>query len=565
MLLAAAALLLLRSGPGVVEDLAALAPPDALVFAEVREPGAIYARFRGSPLERALRGSPAWREFAESPKGRNLEKTLAAWKGISGLPLDESLRRIASRGLAAAILPVPASPKPDLLLLARAADEDSEFAAQTLQGLANLVTLGRKGEGVRREEIGEAVLYGIDGKLFAGSSGSLTIVSTNESVLKAALARAAGATSASLAGAAPFRAARESLPSGAALFAFLDAARAAATRPEGKLLPLEPSAGAAFLFGAVRELVNASPFLGLAVSGSGRSIRAILHAPVPPDGLAPEVRSIFFPSKGAPPVARAVAPAGEFLALRLYRDFEAFWTAREALGPFDDAGLRMGSRVLFGGRRFEQDILPHLGPELDLFLCRQTFGGLPRPPQVRLPGGVIVGRLRNPDALRSALTMAFQTGVGLANAQRGQEGKEGLLLSSEKHGEATFHVARYVPPEGDGPLPIEFNATPACAVVGDRFYLSSSVESLASAIDAGLAPARPGDRLDLDAAGLRALLEENEAPIVASRVLRGKTRERALSELRLFLDLLARVEGASLTFGGDGTGATLEAVLRFLY
>src|SRR5262245_63849867 len=55
----------------------------------------------------------------------------------------------------------------------------------------------------------------------------------------------------------------------------------------------------------------------------------------------------------------------------------------------------MAARVLFGGRRFEQDILPHLGAEVDFFLCRQSFDGLPRPPQVRLPGGVLVWRLRS--------------------------------------------------------------------------------------------------------------------------------------------------------------------------
>ncbi len=563
MLLALAALLLPRTGSGVVEDLAALAPPEAVAYAELLEPGALYARFRGSPLESAVRGSPGWKEFLESPKGRNLEKVLAAWKGLSGVPLDESIRRVVSKGFAAALLPGSSPQKPDLLLLARAAEEDAEFAAETLQGLANLVTLERKGEGIRREEIGEGVLFAIDEKVFAASSGPLTLASTSEAVLKAALSRAAGGTSTSLSAAPPFRAARKSAPGGASLFAFLDTARIAG--PDRKLLPSPPDAGAAFLFGAIRELVNASPFLGLAVSGSGRSFRASLHVPVPPGDLPAEIRPIFFPAKDAPPPPRAVPPQGEFLVLRLHRDFEAFWNAREALGPLDDSGLRMAARVLFGGRRFEQDILPHLGAEVDFFLCRQAFDGLPRPPQVRLPGGVLVWRLKNPDALRSALTMAFQTGVGLANAQRGQEGKEGLLLSTEKHGEATVQVARYLPPGGDGPLPVEFNATPAYALVGDRLYLSSSLESLKAALDAGLAPARAVDRLDIDGPVLREILEENEAPIVANEVLKGKPRERVVADFRLFLDLLARVEGATVSFGPDGSGVSLEAVLRFLY
>ncbi|HKB15464.1 MAG TPA: hypothetical protein VKF62_05330, partial [Planctomycetota bacterium] len=90
-------------------------------------------------------------------------------------------------------------------------------------------------------------------------------------------------------------------------------------------------------------------------------------------------------------------------------------------------------------------------------------------------------------------------------------------------------------------------------------------ESLKAALDAGLAPTRAGDRLDVDGPVLREILEENEAPIVANEVLKGKPRERVLADFHLFLDLLSRVEGATVSFGPDGSGVSLEAVLRFLY
>ena len=561
------ALLCLLSATGrPVSDLASLVPPNAIAYAELKEPGVWLARIPGSPLERTLKSLPAYEEFRAGPKGKNLEKFRAAYRAAASVDLEEALRRLVAQGLALGVVPGEHAKEPGLLLAARAADGDADFVSQTVEGIANVIAVVTKGEGVRREDEGEAIVVVLGEKVFAAALGSLTIVASSEALLKGALARAADTQVASLDKAPAFRAARKTASPEAVAFGYLDMARIATGKKEGKLIPELKDGGAAILFGALAETVNRAPFLTACLASQGRSVRLTFAAPVSPEEMRLEVRAAFFPSTEAERPARAAAPRDEFLTLRLYRDFEAIWNAREALGAGDDSGLRMATRLLFGGKRFEEDVLPHLGPELDLFLCRQAYPDLPRPPQVRFPGAVLVWRLKDAARFEPTLAMAFQTGVGLANAQRGQEGKAGLLLSTEKYGEATLHVARYMPPDGDGPLPIQFNAAPACAVVADHFYLSSSLETLKAAIDAGTAPVRPGDRLDLDATGLRRILAENEAALVSDNMLKkGNSRERAAAEVRTFLDLVGLVSGASLSLRAGEEGTKLEAVLRLLH
>jgi hypothetical protein len=555
--------LLLSLALGAPErDLSSLVPPDAIVYAEVREPQVLFETLRASPLTRALLETPEAKTFAASPKGKGIEHLSRALRGLGFDPPSEVLERFAGEAVAFALVPAPgeAGGPPRALFLSAGPQEHPEAGESALEALQSIALFS----GARPQRLdadGEPFLS-LGGKAFAAGRGRHLLASSDEETLRAALRRLLGVDAGGLDSRPEYREAVAAAASPADAFLFVDTAAIAAARADGKLFPRKKrDFGEAFLFGGVASTAEAAPWIAGSFSFREGEARLSFHTPFDPPRFAESVRATFFGPEETP--ARVAAPPQTALVVRLRRDLEALWAARETLGVGGE-GLRSAAPLLFGGRRLEDEVLPQFGPEIDFFACRRTFEEMDRPPEVRLPGFAIAMRLREPEAFGPEMISAFQTAIGLANVGRGQEGKAGFRLASQAHGGVEIHVAHLRPPEGDEPPPLEANLTPACCVAGDRFFLATDPGTLRALLSAGTAtPALPGDSLVLDAENALSILRANEEPLVANDMLeKGRDRAEAQEAVRAGFRVLETATDAAISTRSEAAGWSLTIGLR---
>jgi hypothetical protein len=326
--------------------------------------------------------------------------------------------------------------------------------------------------------------------------------------------------------------------------AFLDLARLGARVPEVLSNPL-----AALLFAEHARALREAPWLRASLDLADE--RAVLHATWgKPAAGSQDVLTV-------PLVPRRVG------AFAVRRDLQAFWEARERLvAPTALAGLAQFDTTLalfFGGRPLGDELLPQLEPDLLLVAAREEQP--PKGPGPRLPGFALVFRLREPDRFGPRLEVAFQTLLGLINADRGQKGLEPFRLETTRKDGLEVLTMRPLAPD---PHPtIEGSFRWSAVRAADRFVLASTLDlaaNLGAAFRNGTLETRSSaDRLVIDGAELRRALLENEEQLVAGEMLKkGVTRAVAERSIRDFLDLLDLFAGAEVA----ATPASLRIEVR---
>lgn len=234
-----------------------------------------------------------------------------------------------------------------------------------------------------------------------------------------------------------------------------------------------------------------------------------------------------------PPPPRIDGPA--IAALSLKRDFGLFVRERDHWAdPALEAGfLEFANAVqlFFGGRSLTDDVLPALGPGATLLVTpRRLEEGAPRP-KVLLPAFTLVVPI---DATRlppAACVSAFQTLIGIVNAERAQNGEPTFVLDRQDERGAVVATATFLEdPPDQGSLPLRANFQPALAIFEGHLVLSSSLDGVRTVLD-GLAPAARGeawDRLEVDIGRLARALASNRESFVLDRMLsEGETRREA--------------------------------------
>jgi hypothetical protein len=371
-------------------------------------------------------------------------------------------------------------------------------------------------------------------------------------VLEAALDRL-GSAGPGLASRAGFVAAR-SLGSGGSLgFAWADVDALAAAHPglRAEEAPMEPAQ--ALLAGGARQALLQSPWLAATLAADGAALSLSIQTAAKPAQAAP----VFLPRAVPIPNIRVPRQLG---SLVLRRDVEAFWRDHEGLvaAEFDAEFAKFNSiaGAIFGVRKLDEEVLPHLAPVAQLVAARQTYSGLASPPKIRIPGFALI--LQENDAnkkVSDGFRRAFQTAVALASADRAQKEKMALGLSEESRDGARISYATFPDPEGAEAASADYNYSPAFFAKGTFLVFSTTLElarDLAAALPeaaAGGGEAPPGPRV-LDALELwggesgRALAENFEA-IVAKNILeKGQTRAQAQRDLRGLTDLVSLVSSA---------------------
>src|SRR5262249_24756726 len=128
-------------------------------------------------------------------------------------------------------------------------------------------------------------------------------------------------------------------------------------------------------------------------------------------------------------------PARCIGSVRLRCDLASFWHIREQFlstkAVSESAQFAGFMAILFAGKDFGEDILPEILPDVEIVVARQSYEPGNRVPKVKIPAFAAIYRLKNPATLGPLLEVAFQTTLGVTNADRGQKGMMPMVIRPE--------------------------------------------------------------------------------------------------------------------------------------
>jgi hypothetical protein len=352
----------------------------------------------------------------------------------------------------------------------------------------------------------------------------------------------------------------------------------AVMRPSDKrLLPTNPLELSRRLVNPLANLL----FGGLALSegmlrGSLRELDGALTLRVGLPTLPEQAPAAYLPPEEP---AEISVPVSDHTigVLFVRRDLSDWWRQREALMPEkSQAGLAKLDQtlsVLFGGLSPAEDVFGGVGADLAMVFDRLDLSDAAALPEVRLPGACLVGRIDDPTSFTPSIQVAFQTLLGVINADRARDQRAPFLLETLDHRGVRVTMARLLPGAGSGgdgePAAIDFNLSPAVAVVGDRLLLGTAGEQVLrlvdSLVDRRQSAYRANSQLSVDGHGVAQLLDENHRTLVAKAILEdGLTPEQAEERVETLVDLAGLIEtfAATLERSAQGLELVVELALR---
>ncbi len=284
------------------------------------------------------------------------------------------------------------------------------------------------------------------------------------------------------------------------------------------------------------------------------------------------------------PVAFTVPVDDQTLGvLHVQRDLADWWRHREERMPPEIqtrlARFDSTMSMLFSGQSLADDVFGQLGTSLAVVFDRQTFEDEDAAPDIRMPAACLVSTLDDPQRFAPMLQGAFQTFIGLINADRGQEGEAPFLIETERVDGGLFVSARLMdgmfaagpmndatdPGMGmDGAAPYSANLSPAMAVIGDRLLLGTSVEQVRRLMSAlatqGSAAASESEvfgelGLSVDARILERALRDNRKALIAQNVIeKGNDPMQAAAEIDGLVAIVQRLRSVDVQLFHDAEG-----------
>lgn len=542
--------LLVAAGVAAAEEtLPARMPPGATAYLEAKALAGRIDEFLDSQLGKQLLGHPALNLFLQSGPGKQLLLGQLLLQGATGLDARAFLRAIAGKEVAVALYADPERKTPKGLLLARV---DPIEAEKILRGVE---LVSRENRVERHPAVdGRPPLWSfLGGRAFAFLDGDLLAVSGDAALAEAALSRAAANF-----GADPRLAeARRLVEPGAAAFLWIDLQPfAAAMAKGGKPRDL----GQALILGNLSALLPRAPWATLAMTArrTGEDFAVTLQGRIPAAG-DPDRAALESYAGRLEPLPFTLPPRTAAV-FRLHRNLAAMWSHRDALiaeeGIPGLVEFETNFGNLLGGMSFVEEFLPNIGAELTFLATRPAFPA-GQEPAVRYPQFALLYPLASSPAMGDRLLVGFQTAIGVLNALRGQEGGKPMLLASEVYRDVVLQTARFLPAEpiekeGMVGLPVRFNFTPTCAVVGGWFVLASGTELVRDLIDGrgGSAAQESGVNAGFWVRGSEsaALLRENREQLIAQNMLRqASDRKSAEARIDFLLDLARNVHSLAIT------------------
>ncbi|MFG0316538.1 MAG: hypothetical protein ACF8XB_04635 [Planctomycetota bacterium JB042] len=529
--------------------LAALVGDEAPFVVELADGGAWVDLALESDLWRRLRATPEIEAALASPDVRRARSGLAMFAGLLDRSSVDAVKTVLGRELAAAV--TPRGPG-DAALLVAVRLEDPDEAERLGEVVDHFLTLIAGGDGER----GDGPIRSVNGKEFHAVLADAFLVSNDRAALAAALQRADGAS--------PAPPARPTGRGRLAARADLEWLRRA--NPEAALPLRFDNAVASLLLHGLNAAANRSTRADARLEASAGGVDlAVTFDAVPPDEAA-------WTSPAADGTAPPPTPAGTLAALTLRRDLDGFYERRlELLDPSIEEKVVEFDNVVsifFGGRSFGEEILPALGDRATLLVGEQRYEALPARPDVRLPGFALVVPIVDPALRKSDLLVAFQTVVGIVNADRAQKGLASMMLSTERVDGIDVASARWMLEDDEEARELRMNASPAVAVVDGHLVVGSArdhVLDVVAALRRGGAASGddPSGRIVVRGEPLRAALADNREALVANRMIEeGETRAEAESFWSRADQVLSLLDEAIVRLEHEQGGTTLRLSLR---
>jgi hypothetical protein len=545
-----------------------LLPPDAALIAEIRDPAAMIQKFAAAGWADRLKSTRSWPEYIQSADGLRLIGGMAVLRAAAGVDLDRAFAGVAGGGVAMAVRPRPSAGAPLVTLVMRG--HDAGMTARLRDALAELAGIRSLGEwhadrvSIQQKITGSGGAVEIVGyqSFFHAIAGEYLVMANDAPEVAAALDRldAGTATPRNVKLKDAMAVAGESdawVWFDAGPFARFGASVAARAAEPSEPLP-------ALLFGGWKQVVAHAPWLAASLRISSGEVEICLDAP----GLPELSKTTFVPAAASVPVLRVPGAIG---TLTIRRDINSFWNDHAGLVPPELDGefakFNTTAGTIFGVRRMDEDVFPHLLPVAHFVFARQTYRDLPAPPKVKIPATALILQLKeNQKKVADGFRRAFQTAVALSAADAAQKGRPALGLAEDSSTGRRIDCATYPEPESAADVSIEYNFSPAF-FVKDRFVVLSSTLELAREVMATLdGPGRPAgavlDEWAFDGSAARDAVAENAPALVANNMLtKGTSKAAAEREVGILLDLMsivAKFEGR-VEAGASGMRFALRA------
>ena len=553
---------------------AQLLPATTLVYVEIPEPKKLVELVFDHPMRKKLEAMDQYKAFKASPQYTQLMAGVAIFEKQVDMKWREAIEAVAGGGMTLAFDPTTNG----VVILIKA--DDLKKMEQVRDGVFNFVraTAGKNDPLKPNNYRGIDTYKGPGGGGFA-IHGKWIILTNNKDLGQQVLDTIIDNPKQTLATDKEFAAAKamatgrsSSNTSAGDLPTLWTFARIAGVRDAGLLNALmkekSDNPGAELILGGLQETIKHANYATAALRLKHDEIRLTLAAPHD-HAKVPKVREYFFAphGQGAP---RPLKVEGTALSITTYRDISAMFKSADEL--FEEAvaaniaNADSQISLFFGGRKFYDEVIGALKPQMQFIVARQNFKDVT--PGIKLPAFALAARLKKNDPTTIAqFKAAFQSIVGFANLQGTMEGRAMLVPDMDKLDGATLLWASYLldekktdPKKAD----IYFNFSPAMAIAGDRVFFCSTKELAEQLIAA--AKKQTGSEfvddntlLELDGPAVIQMLRDNRDQLIAQNMVsKGNSPEAALAETDLLLELANSVKGSTFSLSFKNNAASLD-------
>lgn len=578
----AVALLVIAGPPGLNPAPAAekerrvahLLSQTTLVYFELRDPDQALGFVLDHPLVKRLLALPESKTALQAnAQVAQFHKLLASFEQQTGQGWRDTLKQATAGGLVVAF---DTAQKNGVAVIAQAADPAAaENFTRALVELAEKTPAPGSAEGEGKTiPVARGVYRGITGykigPMLMTSVDRLIILSNSESYSKALVDAQHTPPRKSLAEEPTFKTAWLAASERRAGWAYLKLKTLHDLGATQKLADKLDNPGAELLIGGLASVMQDADYVAGELTIDQRRLRLALAAPYDPAAI-PKARKFYFAPAGEGAEA-PLKPEGAIANITFYRDIGSMWNAGPDL--FDEAAAAKMAQAdtnlgnFFGGRSFSTDLLPQLNPRSQIILARQTFDSSdPAIPDLKLPAFAFVTSMEQPQSIFPLLKAGYQTIIGFANINAGQQGRPLFDVETAKRGPATIVSAAYIPSEvkDRNHAGMHYNFTPSLVLMDRRVMICSTRKLAEQLVD--LASSRPAagqiadnTLIQVEVPAILAGLKDNREPLIGQNMIsKGNDRARSEREVDLLIDLLGCFRQLNIRLTPESHRITLSA------
>ncbi len=449
-------------------------PPSAQLVIVSDSPRKLAQTVTGLDAFQKAQKLPQYRAIYDSAGAKRAFQLLALFEKELGAKWPDLLDQLAGAG-AAIGLQFADDPAPVILVLqgkdAEQVKKATELALQTIEG--EMARTGAK-DGPKRYDIAghDAVKIG---DAHAARVGATTIVSNNETMLKAAVLLATADRTKS----SQHKARRDAfklLPKDPLAWLWVDLASVKKSQASKDFFDAtRKDFLQTLVVGGTIDCVKRADFVAAGVyQDADGTNRIAVRLPAGRSEFPPEFQ-LHVPPKGEPGTLPLLEPPGTIYSHSLHLDISHLWTNRKTLlndeirGGLEKADKDI-SKILPGSVKFGE-LLSMWGPHHRIVVANHDTPPYKKQPSQRFPAFGYVATGRDPKFAKS-VEPALRSAAIIASLQ--------FSLKMVEHTHDGIGIVAYRFPEdkelADDPEGIRFNFEPCFAVVGDELVVASTVE-----------------------------------------------------------------------------------------